>query len=192
MNSQRRVWGLLILVAAVVLLASCAPAMVRITAEPVPQARAGDGETPLPPTPTSPPAADPGNPCNQPPIAVPTPAPDPGYAQLDPSTGLHVTGKMQLIDLATYRLRVTGKVEKSIELSYDQIRCLPKVQASPILTCPGFFTDEDDLGGRTHRRGVGPGRGGGWGAVGAIRQRRRLQDIALAGEGDGSSQLPGL
>ena len=145
MNSQRRVWGLLILVAAAVLLASCAPVGVRITAEPGPQARAGDGETPPPPTPTSPPAApaaDPENPCNQPPVAAPTPAPDPGYAQLDPSTGLHVTGKMQLIDLATYRLRVTGKVEKPLELSYDQIRCLPKVQASPILTCPGFFTDE--------------------------------------------------
>jgi len=73
---------------------------------------------------------------------VPTPAHDPGYTRLDPSTGLHVTGKAQLLDLATYRLRVTGKVDRPLELSYDEIRCLPKVQASPILVCPGFFEDE--------------------------------------------------
>jgi DMSO/TMAO reductase YedYZ molybdopterin-dependent catalytic subunit len=84
----------------------------------------------------------PGNPCGIGPIVVPTPAHDPGYTQLDPSTGLHVTGKMQLLDLATYRLRVTGKVDRPLELSYDEIRCLPKVQASPNLVCPGFFEDE--------------------------------------------------
>jgi DMSO/TMAO reductase YedYZ molybdopterin-dependent catalytic subunit len=88
------------------------------------------------------PVATAGKPCNVPPVVVPTPAKDPGYTRLDPSTGLHVTGKMQLIDLATYRLRVTGLVEHPLELTYDQIRCLPKVQASPVLICPGFFEDE--------------------------------------------------
>lgn len=82
-----------------------------------------------------------GNPCDLAPIVVPTPAPDPGYTRLDPSTGLHVTGKMQLVDLDTYRLRVTGKVERPLELTYDQLRCLPKVEASPDLECPGFFID---------------------------------------------------
>jgi hypothetical protein len=82
-----------------------------------------------------------GNPCDLAPIAVPTPALDPGYNRLDPSTGLHVTGKPQLVDLDTYRLRVTGKVERPLELTYDQIRCLPKVEASPDLECPGFFID---------------------------------------------------
>jgi DMSO/TMAO reductase YedYZ molybdopterin-dependent catalytic subunit len=84
-----------------------------------------------------------GNPCGIAPIVVPTPAPDPGYNRLDPSTGLHVTGKMQLIDLDTYRLKVTGKVEHPLELTYDQIRCLPKVEATSDLECPGFFVDRD-------------------------------------------------
>jgi DMSO/TMAO reductase YedYZ molybdopterin-dependent catalytic subunit len=53
-----------------------------------------------------------------------------------------MTGRMQLLDLATYRLRVTGKVEQPLELTYDQIRCLPRVQASPELVCPGFFVDQ--------------------------------------------------
>jgi DMSO/TMAO reductase YedYZ molybdopterin-dependent catalytic subunit len=73
---------------------------------------------------------------------VPTPAPDPGYTRLDPSTGLHVTGKTKLLDPSTYRLRVTGAVEAPIELTYDEIRCLPRVEASPTLTCPGFFVDD--------------------------------------------------
>jgi DMSO/TMAO reductase YedYZ molybdopterin-dependent catalytic subunit len=76
------------------------------------------------------------------PVVAPTPAQDPGYTGLDRSTGLHVTGSMQLIDPVAYRLRVTGKVEPPLELTYDEIRCLPKVQASPVLNCPGFFVDE--------------------------------------------------
>jgi DMSO/TMAO reductase YedYZ molybdopterin-dependent catalytic subunit len=100
-------------------------------------------ETPTPPEPTPTTAeADPGNPCGLAPVVAPTPAQDPGYTGLDRSTGLHVTGAMQLLDLASYRLRVTGKVEPPLELTYDEIRCLPKVQASPVLTCPGFFVDE--------------------------------------------------
>jgi DMSO/TMAO reductase YedYZ molybdopterin-dependent catalytic subunit len=83
-----------------------------------------------------------GNPCGAPTIVVPTPGHDPGYARLDLPTGLHVTGKMQILDLATYRLRVTGRVEHPLELTYDEIRCLPKVEASPELICPGLFVDE--------------------------------------------------
>jgi DMSO/TMAO reductase YedYZ molybdopterin-dependent catalytic subunit len=49
---------------------------------------------------------------------------------------------VQLIDPVAYRLRVTGKVQPPLELAYDEIRCLPRVQASPVLNCPGFFVDE--------------------------------------------------
>jgi DMSO/TMAO reductase YedYZ molybdopterin-dependent catalytic subunit len=73
---------------------------------------------------------------------APTPAENPGYTGLDRSTGLHVTGSLQLIDPVTYRLRVTGKVEPPLELTYDQIRCLPRVHASPVLNCPGYFLDQ--------------------------------------------------
>lgn len=116
-----------VLALAATLLIGCAQAAPAPTVAPV--------ETPA----AAPVAA---NPCGLPPIVAPTPAPDPGYAELDPTTGLHMTGKMQMIELETYRLRVTGKVNKPLELTYDELRCLPKVEASPAMTCPGFFVDE--------------------------------------------------
>jgi DMSO/TMAO reductase YedYZ molybdopterin-dependent catalytic subunit len=69
------------------------------------------------------------------------PAKIPGYTELDPTTGLHVTGTMQQIDLAGYRLEVTGKVSNPLSLTYDQLRCMPRTEARPTLVCPGFFAD---------------------------------------------------
>jgi len=103
-------------------------------------AQAAPAPTVAPVSGASTPAAT--NPCGLPPIVAPTPAPDPGYAELDPSTGLHMTGKMQMIELDAWRLRVTGKVGKPLELTYDELRCLPRVEASPVMTCPGFFVDK--------------------------------------------------
>ncbi len=74
-------------------------------------------------------------------VVPPTPAKIPGYAQLDPSTGLHVTGAMKEIDVTHYRLEVTGKVNRPLSLTFDELRCMPRVQARPTLNCPGFFTD---------------------------------------------------
>jgi DMSO/TMAO reductase YedYZ molybdopterin-dependent catalytic subunit len=65
----------------------------------------------------------------------------PGYTELDPATGLHVTGKAQVIDLGSYRLEVTGKVNQPLSLSYDDLRCMPSIEATPTLICPGFFED---------------------------------------------------
>jgi DMSO/TMAO reductase YedYZ molybdopterin-dependent catalytic subunit len=80
--------------------------------------------------------------CNPQPVVAPTrPAQTPGYAQLDPTTGLHMTGTPQEIDLASYRLKVTGKVSHPLELTYDELRCLPKLQTSDVLICPGYFED---------------------------------------------------
>ncbi len=70
------------------------------------------------------------------------PAEKPGYAQLDSATGLHVTGRARVIDLATYRLNVSGEGERPLSLSYDELRCMPRVSASPRLVCPGFFEDQ--------------------------------------------------
>ena len=81
--------------------------------------------------------------CVLPTVVAPTPPAEvPGYTQLDPDTGLHMTGKAQQIDLESYRLQVTGKVDRPLSLTYDDLRCLPKVQATTTLTCPGFFVDE--------------------------------------------------
>ncbi len=38
-------------------------------------------------------------------------APNPGLNALDRTTGLHVTGHPMIIDLASYRLLVTGLVD---------------------------------------------------------------------------------
>ena len=76
------------------------------------------------------------------PVVVPT-LPDviPGYTEVDPATGLHVTGTPIVIDLASYRLKVTGKVTHELSLAYDDLRRLPKVTATPRLVCPGLFED---------------------------------------------------
>jgi DMSO/TMAO reductase YedYZ molybdopterin-dependent catalytic subunit len=82
-------------------------------------------------------------PCQLEPIAVPTPPAEiPPYAQLDPSTGLHVTGTVPDIDFESYQLDVTGKVDNPLSLSYDDLRCMPKIEIRSTLTCPGFFVDE--------------------------------------------------
>lgn len=77
-----------------------------------------------------------------PPIVVPTlPAKIPAYGQVDPATGLHVTGTPEVIDVASYRLKVDGKVDHSLSLSYDDLRRLLKVTATATLVCPATFTD---------------------------------------------------
>ncbi|MFN2157258.1 MAG: molybdopterin-dependent oxidoreductase [Anaerolineae bacterium] len=82
-------------------------------------------------------------PCNPTPIVVPTrPAEVPGYTELDPATGLHMTGTPPQIDFQSYRLEVTGKVEQPLSLTYDELRCLPRVERRCLLNCPGFFQDE--------------------------------------------------
>lgn len=76
------------------------------------------------------------------PIVPPTlPQKIPGYARPDPATGLHVTGTPQVVDFADYQLKVSGKVDKDLGLTYDDLRSLPKVTATPTLVCPGFFED---------------------------------------------------
>ena len=83
------------------------------------------------------------SPCALPTIVPPTPpAETPGYTQLDPDTGLHMTGRLQQIDLDDYRLQVTGKVDNPLSLTYDDVRCMPKVETAAKLVCPGFFVDE--------------------------------------------------
>ena len=82
-------------------------------------------------------------PCVPPPIAVPTmPAEIPRYADLDPNTGLHMTGTAQEIDLESYRLVITGTVDRPLSLTYDELRCMPRVEVSCTLVCPGFFEDQ--------------------------------------------------
>jgi DMSO/TMAO reductase YedYZ molybdopterin-dependent catalytic subunit len=97
------------------------------------------------------------SPCALPPVVVPTmPAEVPGYTQLDPDTGLHMTGKPQQIDLESYRLKITGKVDNPLILTYDDLRCLTKVEVAATLTCPGFFVDEATWAGARIRDVLAP------------------------------------
>jgi len=76
------------------------------------------------------------------PLVVPTlPAEIPAYGSVDPATGLHMTGTPVVIDVKTYRLKIDGKVDHPLELTYDDLRLMPRVTASPTLVCPGVFED---------------------------------------------------
>ena len=56
--------------------------------------------------------------------------------------GLHVTGKPFDLDEESYRLTVTGKVDRPLSLSFDEVKMLPKVRRELTLVCPDTFTDE--------------------------------------------------
>jgi DMSO/TMAO reductase YedYZ molybdopterin-dependent catalytic subunit len=140
---------------ALVLLAGCTPAPIRPTASsgitplPTSTATAAPPVAPVLPAGTAttvpaqaPQAITPSTQCAPAPIAVPTlPAVIPGYTELDPATNLHMTGTYQVLDLASYRLKITGKVDHPLVFSYDELRCMPKVTQKPVLDCPGYFTD---------------------------------------------------
>ncbi len=102
-------------------------------------------------------------PCTLPTVIPPTPpAVIPGYTELDKTTQLHVTGEIPELDFATYRLVITGSVATPLSLTYDELRCLPKREVSPLLVCPGFFEDEATWAGAPlylllERAGVAPG-----------------------------------
>jgi DMSO/TMAO reductase YedYZ molybdopterin-dependent catalytic subunit len=112
-----------VVLALAVMLVGCATASVPGTVEP----------TPTPMTTA----------CALEPIVVPTlPAEIPGYTELDPATGLHMTGTAIEIDLASYRLKISGKVDEPLSLTYDDLRCMPRIETFCTLICPGFFEDQ--------------------------------------------------
>jgi DMSO/TMAO reductase YedYZ molybdopterin-dependent catalytic subunit len=74
-------------------------------------------------------------------LLPPRPAVIPAANELDPSTGLHMTGTPQFLSATTYRLKVTGKVTNHLNLSYDDLRRLPRLTSRDPLTCRGYFED---------------------------------------------------
>lgn len=77
-----------------------------------------------------------------PPVSQPPwPTKIPGYTQVDPATGLHMTGTPQRIELASYRLKVSGKVDRPLSLSFDDVRRLPRISSRPTIICQGYFED---------------------------------------------------
>lgn len=74
-------------------------------------------------------------------ITVPAPpAVIPRTNELDETTGFHMTGEVQYIDLASYRLVISGLVDHPLSLNYDELRCMPRVTAVTRIVC-STFTD---------------------------------------------------
>jgi sulfite dehydrogenase (cytochrome) subunit A len=83
-----------------------------------------------------------------PPVSQPSwPLTIPGYTELDPDTGLHMTGTPTRVDLVAYRLQVTGKVNNPLSLSFDDLRRLPRLVSRPTIVCQGYFEDVATWGG---------------------------------------------
>jgi len=55
--------------------------------------------------------------------------------------GLHITGTPMDINIETYRLNITGLVEREISLTFDQIKNMKSVRMEIELICPGSFID---------------------------------------------------
>jgi DMSO/TMAO reductase YedYZ molybdopterin-dependent catalytic subunit len=78
--------------------------------------------------------------CYTPVIAPTKPAVVPPEAEIDVNTGRHMMGDVQVLDLQSYRLMVTGLVDHPLSLSLDDLRCMPKVTETVTTTCY-FFAD---------------------------------------------------
>ena len=46
-----------------------------------------------------------------------------------------------VVDLAAYRLKITGETKRSLFLTYEEILRLPSVTENVLLICPGFFAN---------------------------------------------------
>ena len=62
--------------------------------------------------------------------------------EIDPLNKFGTMGPTDVaIDSKTYRLKVTGKIERPLSLSYDQILKYPSLTETVLLICPGFFSN---------------------------------------------------
>ena len=67
---------------------------------------------------------------------------DSSNLEIDPIRKFGTMGPTDVaIDSKTYRLKVTGKVERLLSLSYDEILKVPSLTETVLLICPGFFAN---------------------------------------------------
>jgi len=75
----------------------------------------------------------------QTPIVAPTePAVIPAVGGVDETTGRHMMGTVQVLDVQSYRLTVTGVVDHPLSLTYDDLRCMPKMTETVTTKCYAF------------------------------------------------------
>ena len=118
-------------------------AATSVPATPAPSPTPRDAETPAPtPWPTVASVTTGDFPCDLTRWVAPTPPPVTySFGELDPTTGLHVTGNAQVIDPLTWRLEITGTVATPLMVTLDQIRCMPRQEIHCTLVCPETFED---------------------------------------------------
>jgi sulfoxide reductase catalytic subunit YedY len=62
--------------------------------------------------------------------------------EIDPLNQFGTMGPTDVaVDLKTYRLKVTGKVEHPLSLTYNQVLKYPSLTETVLLICPGFFSN---------------------------------------------------
>ncbi len=62
--------------------------------------------------------------------------------EIDPLDQFGTMGPTEVsIDLAAWRLKVTGEVNHPLSLNYDEILKLPSITEDVLLICPGFFSN---------------------------------------------------
>jgi hypothetical protein len=76
--------------------------------------------------------------CGAPIISPTQPAVIPPLGGVDAATGRHVMGTVQVLDLRSYRLKVTGMVNHPLSLTLDDLRCMPKITETVTTTCYNF------------------------------------------------------
>lgn len=62
--------------------------------------------------------------------------------EIDPLDQFGTMGPTDVaVDIKTYRLKISGKVQKPLSLTYDEILKYPSLTETVLLICPGFFTN---------------------------------------------------
>ncbi len=62
--------------------------------------------------------------------------------EIDPLETFGTMGPTDVeVDIKTYRLKITGKVKKTLSLTYDEILKYPPLTETVLLICPGFFAN---------------------------------------------------
>lgn len=62
--------------------------------------------------------------------------------EIDPLDQFKTMGPTDVaVDIKTYRLKISGKVQKPLSLTYDEILKYPSLTETVLLICPGFFTN---------------------------------------------------
>jgi len=62
--------------------------------------------------------------------------------EVDPLNQFGTMGSTDIvINSKTYRLKVTGKVDRPLALSYDEVLKYPSLTETVLLICPGFFSN---------------------------------------------------